>query len=238
MRALLSLAWRTAAGLDRMAASVARAATGIGQVGLVALGVHLAADRLDDRLLSLLQALGQALDRHLAPPLMGLAERLGWPSDALWFWTDAPWPTAAAGGALLAELCALLLLVGAFLLVDRDARWSWRGWWAARSIHAVVAPLTLAGAVAAGAWSLGMAVEDAVGGSAGQALAIGLAALVLLRFGLPALRRGVAGLTPAPPLHGVRAAVVLLPIGLLAWREGTPWALAWRWVHATLTALT
>ena len=234
MRALLSLAWRTTAQIDRASASVARAATVVGQAGLVALGVHLAADRIDDRLLVALQGLASRLDRHLAPPLAWLAGTLGWPTDALWFWTETPWAAAAASGALLVELCALVLLVSTFLLVGREAKASWQGWWAARSIHAVVAPLTLAGAVAAGAWSLGMAVEDAVGGTAGRALGLGLSVLVLARFGLPALRRSVAGLQPTRLRAGIWSAAVLVPIGLLAWSEGTPWAGACHWVQATL----
>ena len=58
---------------DRAAGSLARLLGTAGQIGLVCLGVHLAADALDDRVLGLLSLLEQGLDRGLGAPCAQIA---------------------------------------------------------------------------------------------------------------------------------------------------------------------
>jgi hypothetical protein len=211
-------------GGDKAAGGLARVATTIGQVALVCLGVHLAADQLDDRLLAGLTALQGWLDLELAGPLGRAAEGLGLGFDALLFWDGLPLASMAAWAALAVELVAATLLCASFLLTARSPTLSWTAWRQALSIHAVVLPVTLAGVLLAGSWSMAMATEDLLPSnelSRWAAAALGLA--VLLRFGLPAWGRAVAVLEHSgKPRRDLLAALVMLPVGLLAWMHGVP----------------
>ena len=209
---------------DRVAGRLASAATTLGQLALLCLGVHLAADRLDDVLVELILALQAGLDLALAGPLQRLAAWLGLAPERLLLWERLPLAPLAAGLALAVEVFSVGLLATRFLLTDRAARPSWRGWWQSRSLAALVMPLSLAGVLVAGSWSMAMAVEDLLPASA---LSRGVGALVggmaLLRFGLPAWRRAVAALDPHRPFfEGALPALALLPIGGLAWVHGLP----------------
>lgn len=218
---------------DRAAGGLAWGLGTLGQVGLVCLGVHLAADALDDRVLHGLQRLEEGLDDTLGGPLGALAAALEVPGDTFVVWGGLARPPLAACGALVVELVTIVLLCGSFLLTGRAERPTLRGWWAARSVGALVLPLSLAGVLGAGGWSLAMAVEDQLpaGPVARVAAALfGLAAA--LRFGLPAWCRAVAALDPpARRAEGLLPALVLAPIGLLAWMDGWPvWGLLGGWL--------
>lgn len=213
---------------DRAAGAVARSATTLGQAALVVQGVHLAADNLDDRLLVALSAASGWLDRVAAPALSEVAAALSLPPDALTAWDGLPLGPAAGWGALVVEASAVVLLWGAFLLTSKQERPTWRRWRRAASVRAVVVPLTLAGVLLAGSWSLAMGVEDLLPAHALSRYAAALLGLAaLLRFGLPAWLRAVAALDATRRWsEGLLAAVVLAPVGLLSWMHGVPvWGL-------------
>ena len=186
---------------DRAAAWIARNASTLGQVALVCLGVHLASDRLDD---------------FIARALTAIAAR----------WIDANLVVVAAWVALVVELAADVLFAGAILLTDAKRRPSFRAWRRVRSIESVVLPLALAGVILAGGWSLAMGIEDLIPNARVGAAALALAAL--LRFGWPAWSRAVSHLERPPRwTRGLGSALVLAPIGWLAWTHGVP---IWGWL--------
>ena len=196
----LRLLWSS----DAAAGGLARGATTLGQCALLVLGVHLAADNLDDRVLQL--------------STWGLS----------WVDRELPLPVVAGWTALGVEGLAVLLLCGAFLLSERAPVLSWRRWRAALSVRALVLPLTMAGVLLAGAWSMAMGVEDLLPASPLAPWSAALVGLVtLLRFGVPAWLRTVAAMDPARRLtDGLASSLVLAPVGLLAWVYGLPlWGL-------------
>ncbi len=187
---------------DRAAAWIAHHAGTLGQLAFVFLGVHLAADRLDDAVLRALTALA-------------------------WFDTNLVVPSAWI--ALLVELTADALFAAALLLTDRRRTPSFRAWRRVRSVDSVVLPLSLAGTILAGAWSLAMGIEDLLPPSPVARLgSSALAIAALLRFGWPAWARAVSHLDPARRWsRGLVPALVLAPIGWLAWSHGVP---IWGWL--------
>jgi len=229
MPAALRLFGRLLRGGDRAAGGLARLATTLGQVALVCLGAHLAADRLDDRVYGQLSDAQAWLDARLAPALGPLGERLGLGYERLLLWERLPLAPAAAWVALLLELLACALLCASFLLTPRRVELSWMGFRRALSVHALVLPVALAGTLLAGAWSLAMAAEDLLPPSpvapwAGGALALA----VLVRFGMPAWGRAVGALERSGrPARDLLVAVLIGPIGLLAWLHGVP---CWAWL--------
>lgn len=194
---------------DRVAGGISALGTTLGQVALVVLGVHLAADRIDDLLARALQEASLALG---APGLGSL-----------------PVPMVAAWGALLVELAAVALLSGAFLLTARQPALDRGVLDRVRSVNAVVMPVALAGVLIAGSWSMAMAAEDLLPPSPLAPWAAGLLGLaVLVRYGLPAWCRAVAALPSSPRWQqGLSAAGVLVPVGALAWMHGVP---MWGWL--------
>ena len=220
---------RGLAASDRLAGGLARLATTWGQLALVALGTHLAADTLDDAFAAGLALLQQQADAHLSGPLGGLAEALGYPYVTFFLWDSLPTAAVAAWAALSVELTTTALLCGAFILTPRQAPLSWAAWRQARCIHALLLPPALLGVVLAGSWSLAMAAEDLLPPSPIAAWAAGaLGIATLLRFGLPALARAIAALDPEPPWRrGLLAAPFLSTIGGLAWLHGVP---VWGWL--------
>lgn len=168
----------------------------IGQLALVVLGVHLAADRLDDWLFRGLAALGRPSERGAAWAAvlveLAVAGRAGW---------------------------ILLSSVGGPEPTPRD-------WWARRSVEAFVRPIFWGAMVLAGAWVVGMAAEDLlapVSPLLGRLAGWTVAALVAWRLGWTSWRRTTGGLfVPrrrtwglawAPPLVLVTAlALASLPI--------------------------
>jgi len=183
---------------DRAAAWIARNASTLGQVALVCLGVHLAADQLDDRIARALSAI----------------------------WFDANLVVPAAWVALLVELAADGMFAGAILLTDPKRRPTFRAWRRVRSVESAVLPFSLAGVIVAGGWSLAMGIEDLIPNARVGATALAVAAL--LRFGWPAWSRAVSHLErPSRWTRGLAPALVLAPIGWLAWTHGVP---IWGWL--------
>jgi len=216
-------------GSDRAAGGLASVATTLGQVALVCLGVHLAADQLDDRFLSLLTLARDQLDVFLAEPLGRAAMAVGLEQGDVALWTRIPLAAVSAWSALVVELVAAVVLVGSFLLTARRPALSWSAWRAALSIHAVVMPLALAGVLMAGSWSMAMAAEDLLPSHTAARVAAGVLGLaVLLRFGLPAWARAVGALERSGRARrDLLAALVIAPVGLLAWMHGVP---LWGWL--------
>jgi hypothetical protein len=184
---------------DRAAAWIAHHASTLGQVALVCLGVHLASDRLDD-------LIARAL------------------SEIVWF--DGNLVVPAAWVALIVELAADVLFAGAILLTNPKSRPSFRAWRRVRSVESVVLPFALAGVILAGGWSLAMGIEDLIPNARIGATALAIAAL--LRFGWPAWSRAVSHIErPERWTRGLASALVLAPIGWLAWTHGVP---IWGWL--------
>lgn len=199
--------WRGVAGTDRWVARTRPAWLWLGQLALVVLGVHLAADRLDD-----------ALAGWLA------ASPIPWPEPEQPL-TLGTW--AAVGLELAGVAWATLTLFRASAPPVAGAReWVRRG-----SVHTWLAPLFWAPTALAGAWVLGMAVEDAVAAWAPAAAApCGwvAAGLVAWRLGLTGLLRVVVA-TPVPVrrAEGAWAAAPILLLTAFAVRFGLP---VWGWV--------
>jgi len=207
---------------------MARIATTLGQVALTILGVHLAADRLDDGLLAACTAAQGWLDAHLAGPLGSAATAVGLDYDALLLWDRLQLAPVAAWSAFAVEVAAVCLLCASFLLTPRRPTLSWRAWRSGLSVHALVLPLALSGVLLAGGWSLTMATEDLLPSSVVATVAAGVLGLVaVLRFGLPAWGRAVAALERSgKPVRDLAVTLVIGPIGLLAWVHGVPlWGL-------------
>ena len=217
------------AATDRAAGRLAHAAATLGQLALVCLGVHLAADRLDDDIARLLTSIESLLDIHLTGPASATAEAMGLGYDALLLWDGLPIGPMSAYFALGIELGAIAVFTAGFLLTQRKPRISFAAWRGVLSVHAVVLPLSLAGVMLAGGWSMAMAVEDllpvtVVSPWAGAA--VGIAALI--RFGWPAWARSIAALEPADRwTRGLGPAFFIAPMGLLAWMHGIP---IWGWL--------
>lgn len=214
---------------DRAAGGLARLLSTAGQVGLLALGVHLAADRLDDLAHHGILAGQAACERWLAGPLWALAETLGLAGTDLFFWTVLPEPVLAASLALAVELSALAILASSFLLTPRDARPRLAAWRQALGLQAVVLPVVLAATLAAGSWSLAMALEDLLPPSQVSGLAASVVALAAgLHYGLGAWCRAVAALEPPDRWsRGLLRCLILTPVGVLALVHGLP---VWGWL--------
>lgn len=197
-------------------------------MALVALGVHLAADRLDDQLWAAMSRGSDQLDSVLTEPLARAAETVGLGFDSFLVWQELPLPVVAAALSLVLELIADVMLWDAFLLTPKQTRWDWARYRSKLSLRAIVIPIALAGALASGAWSLFMAAEDLLPThDASTAAAAALSLLALVHYGSAALRRGVGNLErPEGWKRQVMLALVLLPVGLTAWR-GLP---LWGWL--------
>ena len=228
------------AASDRAAGSLARAATTLGQLALVSLGVHLAADRLDDHLVTAILAAQSWLDGALGELLQRGASALGLASDTLLLWELVPVATVAAWAALLVELSAMGVFAMTFLLTNRSPVLSWSRWRDAIGATALVVPAALLGVLLAGSWSMAMAVEDVLPASPASgpvAALVGVA--VFLRFGWAAWRRAVSALQPEPRwwVH-VGSALLLAPVGGLAWAYGVPvWGLLVRGAEGVMGGL-
>lgn len=194
---------------DRLAAWIAREACTLGQLALVCLGVHLAGDRLDDLAIDAITAAGD----RLAPLLDGLLgiEELDPAVPSVWL-------------ALIAELAADAIFAWSLLFTDRTALPSWRAWRRVRTVESVVLPVSLAGVLLAGAWSLSMGMEDLLPASPAARIGAGSFALAALgRFGWPAWARSVAHLEHGDRwTEGLARALLLAPVGWLAWSHGVP----------------
>ncbi|MEZ4239308.1 MAG: hypothetical protein R3F59_24770 [Myxococcota bacterium] len=199
--------FRWVLGLDAFVARTRPAWAWLGQVALVLLGVHLAADRLDDGISAALVASG-----------------IHWPEP------EQPL-TLGTWSAVLFELyVAAWIGVAAVRATEAPAR-SAREWWSRWSPHNVAAPLVWAPTVLAGAWVIGMETEDLVAGiwAPGASVAGWLvAALAVFRLGWPSLLR-VTRCAPVPG-HRWDGALTVWPavvVAALAVRYGLP---VWGWL--------
>jgi hypothetical protein len=214
---------------DQVAGGVARAAATLGQAALVCLGVHLAADSLDDSVLEGFMFLQAWADGALTAPHATVGGWFNMPPGALVWWDELPVAPMAATLALILEFATDALLITSFLLTPRAPKLEWAYYKRSLSVRAIIMPLALAGVLIAGAWSLAMAAEDllphsAVGPWAGGLL--GLAALA--RMGVPAWIRAVAALDPPKKwTDGLAPALGMIPLGVLAWVHGVP---LWGWL--------
>lgn len=177
-----------------------------GQVALVVLGIHLAADQLDDRLQPLLAA----------APL--------------------PWPRPGTPGlvatwvAVVTELLASARATWLLLRSPREPSAPRPPWRERLSVQTIVVPLFWGIAALSGAWVVTMAVEDALAPYApAMAAVLGpvIGLLLLWRLGGTGWRRVTAGL-PARRRWtdgALWAPLLLLLAGLGAW-HGLP---LWGW---------
>jgi hypothetical protein len=209
---------------DAAAGKAAELATTFGQLALLGLGCHLAADRLDDHLYRHLTRAQDGLADVLVPGLIRIGETVGLAPGLLVGWADCSLVSTSAALALIIELAAIVALAGAIVLTPRESKPTFKQWWAARSVHAMMLPLTLVGVLLAGAWSLAMAAEDLLPASSVAPWAAGVVALAATaRFGVPATTRALAALDPKPPWRtGLKRALVLTPIAALVWIEALP----------------
>jgi len=197
---------RLVTGFDRAVGVTRPLWQWLGQAGLVLLGVHLAADRLDDLVYDALLAIPQA--------------QIGAEQLAL----------VAAWGAVALELVVVLKVCGALLLTAREPELSWRGWWSARSVDAWLMPVFWGAAALAGAWTVGMSIEDLLAeqGVVGAEIAgWGLAALMAWRLGWTGWKRVVGALAPGRFSRGLGWALAVAPLTLLTLMHGLP---VWRWL--------
>jgi len=210
---------------DRTAGGIARLSTTLGQIALVLLGVHLVGDQLDDLLFVALSGVVDALEGPAARVMASLNR----PHGTTPLLSNLPLTAAAVWGALCVEVAASAALIAAFVLSTRRPSLSWADYRSALCVHAVVMPLSLAGVLLAGCWSMAMATEDLLPLSTLAPWAAGLLALAVgARFGLPAWIRAIGALSEAKSWRqGALLSLLLLPIGALAWRHGVP---VWGWL--------
>lgn len=203
---------------DRVLTKARPLFVGMGQLGLVALGVHLAADRLDDHVFQLLVQANDALS-----PLYARLSLTGIEADAL----IGPSAWVALGLELVVD-AVLFLALG---LTPQHPELSWSSYKRTLGVKAVVVPLTWIPLVLAGAWSVAMALEDVLSAwhaQGAQWLAGGIAALVVWRLGWSGWCRVVGGLSvPKSKWTGLAAAPLLLLVAGLAARYGLP---VWGWL--------
>lgn len=189
---------------DALVARTGRGWQWLGQLGLVVLGVHLAADQLDDLAYQALAALPFA------------------PAD------PAP---AAAWAAVVLELLVVLKAASALLLTPLRPPLARARWWRARSVDAFVLPVFWAIVALAGAWSLAMGLEDLLATwqpQAARPLAVTAALLVAWRLGWSGWRRVVGSMEPGgSALRGVVWAPLLLAVTTACAVHGLP---IWGWL--------
>ena len=107
---------------DRVAGSVAHAAATLSQMALVALGVHLAADTVDDSLLEAMLTATTWADTHLTTSHAQAAETLGLAWDRLMWWKALPVAPLSAGAALVLELAADAVFISCLLYTSPSPR--------------------------------------------------------------------------------------------------------------------
>ena len=192
---------------------------GLGQIGLAILGVHLAADRLDDHVLQLLLWFNE----HV---ITVMALKLG---------THAPMPDQLTGPAswtaLGLELVLDVYLFNCLALTPHEPKLDWDSYKRKLSVEAVLVPLFWAPVALAGAWVVGMAVEDVLlSTNEHLALVLGwsVAALVAWRLAWTGWKRVVGGLAvPKKRWRGLPWAPALVLVGGLATWHGLP---IWGWL--------
>lgn len=186
---------------------------GLGQLGVAILGLHLAADRLDDLLVGAMNLVTGPINGVLVSGGFSAIETGSLLAPSVWI-------------ALITELLLVVYLFDSLTLSPQQATLDWRAWLRALSPHAVAMPLFWAPAAAAGAWAVGMAIEDVLAPTSpllGAILGRLIGLLVAWRLSWTGWRRVVTGLTP--PAHrwkGLLWAPPLLGMGGLAFWYGLP----------------
>ncbi|MEO0601580.1 MAG: hypothetical protein AAF211_09095 [Myxococcota bacterium] len=192
---------------DALASRLRPAWMWAGQLGVVLLGIHLAADRLDD---------------YLAQALVGVG----------FSWSEPSVPaTIGTWGAIVIELAVVLWAAWTLALARNEPVADWSMLWERRSIHTLLALVGWLPIGLAGAWVVGMAVEDLVAAWFPMlGLAFGFVAMlaVAVRLSWTGWVRVVAQ-TPTPKrrLQGWPWAVPVLLVSGLAFRYGLP---IWGWM--------
>lgn len=194
-------------GLDAFVARTRPAWWWVGQLAVVLLGVHLAADRLDDLITAGLVA------------------------------TGIPWPepeqpiTLGTWSAVLLELYVAGWAMVAWFRASDGPVANFRGWVDRATPHAIAAAVFWAPASLAGAWVIAMATEDLVAPwwATGASL-IGwiAAAMAVWRLAWPGLVRVVRN-TPKPHhlWDGILSIWPVVVVAGLAVRYGLP---VWGWL--------
>lgn len=199
---------RLLAGTDRFLARARPTWAWIGQAGLVFLGVHLAADHVDD-------TLAQVLTSVPIP------------------WPDLDTPREVGTWAAVAlELLTCLWAVHALArTAAREPVASFAAWRDRASLHNLVAPMVWVPLAGAGCWVVAMAVEDLAAPVLPPA-APWLGGLAAALVGWRLAWTGGAGLVrrappPARRSEGWLGALVVLPMAAVAARHGLP---VWGWL--------
>ncbi|MCB9766259.1 MAG: hypothetical protein H6739_41170 [Alphaproteobacteria bacterium] len=191
---------------------------GLGQLAVAVLGLHLAADRLDDHIYGLMVAVSGAVARVVVALGINAPEASAMLTPAAW-------------AALIVELMVVLYMFDSLTFTAHRPELSWARFKEALSPHAVALPLFWLPAALAGAWVVGMAVEDALaprdamlGAIAGR----GMGLLVAWRLSWSGFLRVLGGLSaPKRRSQGLLWAPVLLGLGTLAAWNGLP---IWGWL--------
>lgn len=174
----------------------------LGQLGLVLLGVHRAADRLDDL---------------LAAALVSVRFTAGAARAAMW-------------GGVMIELLTAAVVVGLLVRGLGGTRPSWRAAWTARPLAVLSVPLFWLVSAAAGATAVGIAVGELVGALSppvGVVAAGVVAGLTLWRLGWTGWERVLAGL----PTSGGRWEGAVAAPALLLMATAAAWSLpVWGWL--------
>ncbi|MEN0062710.1 MAG: hypothetical protein AAGA48_11205 [Myxococcota bacterium] len=193
---------------DALASRLRPAWMWAGQLGVVVLGIHLAADRLDDYLAQALTATGIPWSEPQVP--LGLGT----------------W------GAIAIELSVVLWAGWTLLAAQGDRVSDWSMLWHRRSIHTGLSLVAWLPLGLAGAWVVGMAVEDQMANwSPTVALALGAVAAIAVAWRLTWTGWvRVVSQTPVPKrrVHGWPWAVPVLIVAGLAFRHGLP---IWSWLQ-------
>ncbi len=178
----------------------------LGQLALVALGVHLAADRLDDLL-------------------------LGWVARLPGIDPGAEVPERAAIGAALAlELAVVLRAAWVLAISAGGPAPRWADWWQRRSVESFTRPVFWGAMALTGSYVVAMALHDATApalGAGGAYFGLLAGALVAWRLGLTGWLRVVGGLfLPAKRTQGLGWAPALWACAVL----GVAQLPLWGWV--------
>lgn len=204
---------------DSLAARTRTGWVWIGQVALVVLGIHGAADRLDDVMGSLLVStdIGSWLPQSAFP---GMA----WVSHETLMGVSIAF-------AITLELLVVAWAIYARLRANDPPIQDPRDWWSRRSIHAGIAAFAWLPLALAGCWVVAIAIEDQLADLLPNvAIYVGLVVAVLIawRLGLTGWIRVVRH-TPVPrrPLEGWPWIVPVGLVSILALRYGLP---IWGWL--------
>jgi len=192
---------------DALASRLRPAWMWVGQLGVVVLGVHLAADRLDDYLARALVATGLSWSEPQLPQTIGV------------------W------GAIAIELAVVAWASWTLIAARGERVESWSGLWHRRSVHTGLALVGWLPIGLAGAWAVGMAVEDVVASvvpSIGFVTGLAAMMVVAVRLSWTGWVR-VVSRTPVPSrwTSGMPWAIPVLIVAGLAFRHGLP---IWGWL--------